>query len=44
MTVKAGNLVGTDGTPPQVPPNSGAAGSEVESVWQPGVAKRTAGC
>ncbi len=46
MTVEAGNTVETDGTPPQVPPpNSAAAGSEVESVRQrPGVAKQAAGC
>ena len=42
--VEAGNAVGTDGTPPQVPPNSAAAGSEVESVQRPGGAKRAAGC
>ena len=38
MTVKAGNLAGTDGTPPQVPPKLSTAGSEVESGWRPGVA------
>ena len=37
MTVEAGNEVGTDGTPPQVPPNSAAAGSEVDSGRWPGV-------
>ena len=44
VTVEAGNAVGTDGAPPQVPPNSAAAGSEVESVRRPGVVKRAAGC
>ncbi len=44
MTVEAGNVVGTDGTPPQVPPNSAAEGSEVESVRRSCVAKRAAGC
>ncbi len=44
MTVEAGNTVGTDGAPPQVPPNSVAAGSEVETVRRPGVAKWAAGC
>ncbi len=43
VTVKEGNRVETDGTPPQVPPNSAAAGSEVESVRRPGVAKQAAG-
>jgi hypothetical protein len=34
--VEAGNLAGTDGTPPQVPPNSVEAGSEgVDKLaWQ----------
>ncbi len=40
MTVKAENVVGTDSTPRQVPPNSAVAGSEVESVRRPDVAKR----
>ena len=42
MTVEAGNTVGTDGAPPQVPPNSAAAGSEVESFRRPGGAKQAA--
>jgi hypothetical protein len=40
VTVSAGNVVGTGGKPTQAPPNSAAAGSEVESVRRPGVAKR----
>jgi hypothetical protein len=42
VTVEAGNLAGTDGTPPQVPPppNSAEAGSEVESGRRLGVVKR----
>ena len=43
VMVAAGNTVGTDGAPPQVPPNSAAAGSEVESVRRTGGAKRAAG-
>ncbi len=39
MTVKSGNLAGTVGTPPQVPPNSVAVGSEAESGRRPGAAK-----
>jgi hypothetical protein len=35
--VKAGNTAGTDSTPPQVPPNSAAAGQEVDSVRRQGV-------
>jgi hypothetical protein len=45
MTVEAGNSVGTDGVPPQVPPQTlRRQAPEVESVWQPGGAKRAAGC
>ncbi len=43
MTVEAGNTVGTDGAPPQVPLKSVAAGSEVESIRRPGGVKRVAG-
>ncbi len=43
VTVEAGNTVGTDGAPPEVPPNSAAAGSEVESVRRSGGAERAAG-
>ncbi len=43
VTVEAGNTVGTDGAPPQVPPNSEAAGSEVESVRRSGGARQAAG-
>jgi hypothetical protein len=45
VTVEVGNTVGTDGAPTQVPPpNSAAAGSEVELVQRPGGAKWAAGC
>ncbi len=33
--VEAGNVVGTDSTPPQVPPTSAVAGLEVELVRLP---------
>ncbi len=32
MTVEAGNTVGTDGTPPQVPPNSAVAAQRLSRV------------